>query len=486
MLLLGTILLVVVGTISLVIGFVQSSLLPIYISIACSVLAAVVLLIFSRMTAKSQQVVTAGDGPTPLDLGRDRPDQSEREPAFAGTGLLGGSSGESFAPPESRYASGSRFDEPDGDQSDDSVLGVGDAPDTEPDDDFPIERYDSRRVGEILPLLAELDLDELDIVREHEEQGKSRATVLARIDQLIDQLEAEDQHEAAHRFDTPEPAGAGAGMPLVGRDDDLDDGDLDDRDLQDHDDLQDSDGADGVSAPLSSSPPSYAPPPPTQAVTVGALPDDDGYFPIEDYDDLRASEILPLLPELDDDELVMVQEREQSTAARSSILRRIETLLPGSAATVAVAVVQPEPEPEPWPSAEPVPTLVTPDPVLPAKKAGTRRAAPAKTSVAKTTKVFPAKTIQAKRSAVKKAAAVAPVAPARKAPAAKAAATSRTKKAVAPVIAEVPAKKAAAKKAPSAKVASARASAASKGGGTASAAAVKKAAAKATKKTTKG
>ena len=40
--------------------------------------------------------------------------------------------------------------------------------------------------------------------------------------------------------------------------------------------------------------------------------DDDELFPIADYDDLRANQILPLLPELDDDELALVAERERS------------------------------------------------------------------------------------------------------------------------------------------------------------------------------
>ncbi|MGH9177260.1 MAG: hypothetical protein ACRD0N_01710, partial [Acidimicrobiales bacterium] len=54
MLLLVTIGLVVVGAVSLVIGFVSNSLGPIYLSIACSVIAGVVLVVFSRMARRQE------------------------------------------------------------------------------------------------------------------------------------------------------------------------------------------------------------------------------------------------------------------------------------------------------------------------------------------------------------------------------------------------------------------------------------------------
>jgi len=339
-LLLVTILLVVVGAISLGIGYVQSSLPPIYLSIACSVVAFGVLLIFARMSASSRKSETSTGGPAPLDFDRPQPaDRTQPAPALAGAGPLGRSStGGAFAPesgddgePPSRDAAEFHEDE---------------VPEDEvPEDDFPIERYDSRRVGEILPLLAELDVDELDLVREHEERGKGRATVLARIDQLIDQLEAEDRHEAEHRFDS-------------------------DPDI--HADVQaDAD----VERDMVPAPPLAAP----QTVSVAALPDadDDDYFPIEDYDDLRASEILPLLPELEDDELEMVRSREQADMGRSSILHRIEALLEASSAAPPagpapvpapeeVAVFEPEPEPEP------VVTIAPPS--APAKRARVSKA----------------------------------------------------------------------------------------------------------------
>jgi hypothetical protein len=210
-------------------------------------------------------------------------------------------------------------------------------------------------------------------------------------------------------------------------------------------------------------------------VTVAALPeDDDGYFPIEDYDDLRASEILPLLPELDDDELVMVQERERSGAARSSVLNRIENLLPASSATAVVPAVEPAPEPTPVES-EPLPVVA--EVVAPSKRASAKRAPAAKKSVPK---VAPAK----KAAPAKRSAAVAPPLPVKKAPTVRKAAPAKASKKVVPPAPVVPAAKVAGKKSPGGKVAAARASAAGKGGGTASAAAAK--VTKASRKTTKG
>jgi len=434
-LLLVTIFLVVIGTISLVIGFWQSSLLPIYISIACSVLAAAVLLIFSRMTSKSEKSGTGYVGPAPLDVGPARSTGPEPVSGFSGSGRPGSSPGETFAP-------AAPYGAPAGDDTDDD-----DFPDDDfPDDDFPIERYDSRRVGEILPLLAELDLDELDLVREREEQGKSRATVLARIDQLIDRLEAEDQEEEAHRFeDKTAPRAAGPSTDPL-------------------DEADDADHADDVvtASVVGSAAPSRT----TQAVSVVALAEDDGYFPIEDYDDLRANEILPLLPELDDDELVMVRERERSTSARPSILRRIDAQLGSDATSAPQPVAEVAAPPEPPVAAAPVAT----------KRAAAKRA-PTTRKVA-ATKAVP----------TKKATPAATAAPAKKA------ATKRTvaSKAVKPppAVSEArtaaPTKRAAATKAPAAKrvpsekVAPAK-SATSSGGGAPAATKV----AKATRKTSK-
>jgi hypothetical protein len=231
-LLLLTIGLVLVGAVSLVIGFVSQNTLPIYISIACSVAAGLVLLVFSRMNRR-QAVVPVG---TAVSDDASGPATTE------------------FVLQEARAAAR-----------------PGPAT-TAVDDGFPIEDYDQLLVSEIVPLLPELDLEELDAVRAREEDGKARASILRRIDGLAEELE-------------------GTGRPSASDDDDADR--FEDATVSVDVELDDDAG-------------------------------DDELFPIADYEDLRVNQILPLLPELDDDELAIVAERERSGADRYSILVRIE------------------------------------------------------------------------------------------------------------------------------------------------------------------
>ena len=61
------------------------------------------------------------------------------------------------------------------------------------------------------------------------------------------------------------------------------------------------------------------------ATPVAASPLD---FPIADYDDLTAGQILPLLPQLYTDEIGIVEARERATKARPEILDRLGKLRP--------------------------------------------------------------------------------------------------------------------------------------------------------------
>jgi hypothetical protein len=310
-LLLLTIALVLVGAVSLVIGFVGGEQLPIFISIACSLLAGVVLVVFSRMSRRQGAPATTG-GPAPL--------------------------AEEAAPARARKADVTDAEVEDAVQEPEPVaVGGGFAA----DDDFPIEDYDELLVSEILPLLAELDVDELEVVRDREQGGKARATLLRRIEQLA---EGEGEPTAAV------PAFAARSSAA------------------------DDDGGD----------------------------DDELMFPIEDYDDLRVSEILPLLPELYDDELELVAERERGGANRASVLNRIDDLLGG------------EPEPAPKKAA---PKKAAPKKAAPVKKAAAKKATPVKKAVAK--KATPVKKAVAKKAAPAKKAAAKKAAPAKKAAAAK-------------------------------------------------------------------
>ena len=199
--LLVTIGLVVVGAVSLVIGFVQNSLPPIYVSIVCSLLAAAVLVVFSRLSRRQAATVAVGGG-VPLGGVRGAPAAAPaRSPEVAEELTVVPS------PPRREAA-------------------------------FPIADYDDLKVAEILPLLEELDDEELHQVLDREQADRDRATIVRRVEELL----------------RPTVVVLGA----RGRDDE----------------------------------PAGGP--------VGAGEEDDVVFPIADYDELRIGEILPLLPELDD------------------------------------------------------------------------------------------------------------------------------------------------------------------------------------------
>ena len=312
MLLLLTIALVLVGAVSLVIGFVGGEQLPIFISIGCSLAAGVVLVVFSRMSRRQGAPATAG-GPAPLE--------------------------EEAAPAKGRKADVTDAEVEDAVQEPEPVAASSGG--FAADDDFPIEDYDELLVSEILPLLAELDVDELDVVRAREQGGKARATLLRRIEQLAE----------------------GEGEPTE-------------------------------AVPAFSSRASAA-----EDDGGGGGDDDELMFPIEDYDDLRVSEILPLLPELYDDELELVADRERDGANRASVLNRIDDLLGG----------EPEPAPKKAAPKKAAPKKTAakkaaPKKAAPVKKAAAKKAAPAKKAVAK--KAAPAKKAAAtKKTAAKKTAA---------------------------------------------------------------------------------
>ncbi len=360
MLLLLTIALVIVGAVSLLIGFVRDSLLPIYLSIGCSIVAGVVLVVFSRMSRR--QAATPEQAP-------DRP------PSTWGPSPAGGAPAvsERERPPVA-------YDEAP------TVVGAGGAGTVAPapapvfapveDDTFPIEDYDALRVTEILPLLEDLDVDELELVQEREEQGKRRTTILARIDQLLVEPE-----ETAPSEEPP---------------------------------VEEPDVFDAV--------------PPVAAESDTAA----DAFPIEDYDELTVDEILDRLDELDEDELDMVAEREETGENRAEILDRIDEIFDEIDAGLE-GEGPPPPPPAPVEEAVPMPPArKSPAKKAPAaKKSGAKKAPAAKKSGAK-------KAPAAKKSAAKKAPA-AKKSPAKKSPARK----SPAKKA--------PAKKSPAKKASGAK-----------------------------------
>jgi hypothetical protein len=316
-LLLVTIGLVVVAAVALVIGFVSNQLPPIYISIACSFVAAIVLAMFSRLSRRQAAQATVSGGPAPLVGGEDfipapAPISSRTDVLVRAGSAAPSLDEEAEAAPAS------------------SLGGWADAP------IFPISDYDELRVAEILPLLPELDADELEQVRNREQGGRNRATIVSRVSQLL--------------VSAPAPASADWGGGRV-----------------------------------------------TDVVVA-----DVAVFPIADYEDLRVAEILPLLAQLEPDELDEVAARERAGASRGTILTRIQAL-GGRGATVTAELARRTRK-----TAKTAKTTTAPRAkrtgaaakAAPAKKTAAK-AAPAKKTAAKTApaKKTAAKTVPAKKAA---------------------------------------------------------------------------------------
>jgi hypothetical protein len=261
--LLVSFLLVIVATIFLLSGlFLTKDLALIFISIACSALAGIVLVVAvmrSRPRPATEPAVEGG-GAAP-------------EPA-----TVGAEAGAAGRPAGARRADGR---------------------------EFPIPDYDALEVVEVLPLLGDLEPAELEMVRQREASGRAHPWILARVDAL---LEAEADADTSEHAWAPGPIGTSAqGRLLEDEEDEILEVEPDDADWASP---RDADWA-ASDFPLE----------------AGADYDVARDFPIDRYDELRVTEILPLLANLDAEDLKMVREEEAAGKARASILARIDGLL---------------------------------------------------------------------------------------------------------------------------------------------------------------
>lgn len=154
MLILLTLLLVLVGTVSLIIGFIQNSLVPIYASIGCSVAAAAVLVLYSRIANRPSNAARLGDTDASFHDEAEEPETTGPAPVVAPAAQV-------ETPVVAPAA---------------AVAEAG---------ENPIADYHTLKVGEIVPLLSGLTVEQLHAVRTAEQAGKSRTTVLNRIEQLL-------------------------------------------------------------------------------------------------------------------------------------------------------------------------------------------------------------------------------------------------------------------------------------------------------------
>ena len=269
LLLLLAIALVLIGVVTLVIGIISNTLAWVFISIGATVAAGVVLYVLYRLGRKQAAAgvgtfgaadqVTAPQPAVPAAPVVPAPTAIPPAPVPAASGDTG------FAPDPA----GPATEELDTGHLAPSPV-VTALPDSYEDEDdlFPIAEYDDLRVAEILPLLPELDADELDVVREREAATKARATILNRIDELA-----------------PNALGAW------------------------------TDGA--REEPAAAAAPVVAAPAVTGRRTASAMP-------IPGYDDLTVAEILPALTRLGAADLEVVADHERRGPNRQTVLNRIE------------------------------------------------------------------------------------------------------------------------------------------------------------------
>jgi hypothetical protein len=223
-----TIGLVVASAILLVLGFVLNVLSYIYVSILCAAAAGVVLMASARWTQRRVAIATGGTG-GPAQLGgtlrAGRPPRRETRSPSRPNQAAGPLQGEAAG--RDGLDNGGVQDGFDEDFEDELDIGLEDGSDhgidsreaypvVDPEDSdeewveqpskgesdeswdddwgdeivFPIADYDDLRVSEILPVLPELDPDELEEVRDRESAGRGRTTILDRIDDLLDRKPA--------------------------------------------------------------------------------------------------------------------------------------------------------------------------------------------------------------------------------------------------------------------------------------------------------
>ena len=260
--LLVSFLLVIVATIFLLSGlFLTDSLALIFVSIACSAVAGIVLVAAVMRSKPRPAPVSAAEG-----------DEGQAAVAVDVADSVA-------ARPAPARRAGAR--------------------------EFPIADYDSLEVVEVLPLLGDLEPAELEMVRQREASGRAHPWILARVDAL---LEAEADADTSEHAWAPGPIGtSGQQRSLLDDEDEIVEVEPDDADWASP---RESDWA-ASDFPLDSG---------SDYDDLSVVRD----FPIDRYDELRVTEILPLLANLGSEDLKMIREEEAAGKARASILARID------------------------------------------------------------------------------------------------------------------------------------------------------------------
>src|SRR5688572_8502833 len=152
----------------------------IYVSIACSLAAGIILIAATRANRPRSDVSTTGPAPLPP------PEATTTAPApVAAVAPVVEPAHEEFAP---------------------ATESVAVAASSADDELFPIADYDELSLGEILPLLPKLYADELDVVEARERAGKSRRQILSRLGELREQMADAPDDLTAEEWAAQQPA----------------------------------------------------------------------------------------------------------------------------------------------------------------------------------------------------------------------------------------------------------------------------------------
>lgn len=335
--------LVLVATVLLVLGLLNDNgLTLIYISIASSVAAAVVLVVGLRLNRNRTD--KRSSGPSPLS-------DPVIEAAMGGPAVTAPEStadaditevADSVPAADSQWLASEQDAWPES-----AAWGEGE------EVEFPIADYDTLRIEQILPLLPQLYADEIDVVEARERSTKSRSEILDRLAELRSAPAASTDSLASYTEEHAAPTSASAGGDLAA--------------------ATSSDGWTG----------------------------DGEWFPIDRYETLTTVKIRPLLAELDAEELVAVRDRELSLGARRTVLDDIDRRLSALAGTASAAPRATKAPASRSTKATPAKATRKAAKATPARS--TKKAAPAKAAKKATKKATPAKASKAPAKAATKA-----------------------------------------------------------------------------------
>jgi hypothetical protein len=322
--------LLVLALVAFILAFVRASLTFDYVSMAASALSFALVAVLTRV-GRTSRVTKLGPPAAPLPV-------SNASGALATETDLAQTD---FAQPNEEAGAGGGSQWVPGEQGAE-LAGVAGDPRTLPDPlagpdadvdgsgegRFPIADYEDLNSDEILPPLPLPHPDGIEVGREGEKGGRGRKAILDRLDELEasagaqgEVVEPGKQEQASSEAGLPGGPGGEPGRPVAFVEHQPEDEEVprDEAAWEEEDSWLEAlaNGAGGSAGETS-----WDDDQPWEDEA-----DWEAEFPIADYDELRAAEVVALLEVLDPDELDLVRARELAGGRRPPILNRIDSLL---------------------------------------------------------------------------------------------------------------------------------------------------------------